>query len=504
MKTYLFNPLYLILFSPLFSAEILIGNILFNAPTSLASLTIANSLDPSYNTGLHCYTKTTLSSPLIEYNVTILMIGNYDKQTKMFFPSLPIIPAPPTKLQYLMTTKGNNNMLYIGVDDSPNPPPDFYIIPYLKVNDVYGNYTELLINILGGTTIIGNSTNTTTIVANQLNITNTNEKTQNKEISTDQYLVTFSSPVTFENNVTISNDILINGDMNFTGKNPFLVNSGFFTHNLTVNNQAQFGRIENDSIIMIEGAFQANGDVFLGTPILPITTISNIPTLSNITPGSYYYLLVNKNTNKITKGPTQDTSIITEDIIHKSRVNVDFINETNTANTIFHSSNIQFNYTNTIFSGNLYLSNSALLGTMFFGNCLFDPTVPIILSGNSSCNITGNTILLDNSYHKALYTYGQITLPLIPTSTTSGISQGVINKTSGLLYQLPFNTNNSDEVKQDLKSIEYTVSEHKEVIDYYRKKIQEIKTTVKFLLTLSKKEILRKMKLRHILRGTIL
>lgn len=490
---------------PFRGANILIGNILINAPTSLATLNIANPIDASYNTGLNCYNKATLSSPLIEFNVATLTIGNYTKKTRIFLPSLPIPEAPPTQLQYLMTTRGSNNMVYIGVDDSPNPAPDFYIISDLKVNDVYGNYTDLLINVLGGVTIIGNTTNTTTIVANQLNISNTNEKIPSKELGSDQYLVTFSSPVTFENDVIINNNnILINGDMNFTGKNPFLVETAYFNHNLTVNNQTQLGRNENDSIILIEGPFQANGDVYLGNSALPVKKITNIPLITDINSGTYFYLLVNKNTNKLTKGPEQDTIVITEDIIHKSSINTDSINATNSANTIFRGSAIQCNYSNTVFAGNFSLSNSSLMGTIIFDNCLFDPATSVMLGGNTSCNIAGNTLLLVDSYHKNLYAYGQITLPLIPLPDPSSINQVLINKTTGLLCQLGSNTNDFYQAKQALKSIEEMVSKYEEKIDHYREKMQEIKTIIRYLSILSKKEILQKMKLRHTLRGNIL
>jgi hypothetical protein len=505
MKIHFSILLFLTSLSPVMGANILIGNILINAPTSLATLTIANPMDASYNTGLNCYNKTILSSPLIEFNVATMTIGNYSKKTSIFLPSLPVSQDPPTQLQYLMTTRGNNNMIYIGVDDSPNPAPDFYIIPNLKVNDVWGNYTDLLINVLGGGTIIGNATNTTTVVANQLNISNTNEEIQTKRLSSDQYLLTFSSPVTFGNNVTVNNnDIIINGDMNFTGKNPFLVDTVSFTHSLTINNQVQFGRNENDSVVNIEGPFQANGDVYLGTSGLPIKKITNIPILSNITPENYFYLLVNKTTNKLTKGPQKNTIIITEDIIHESSINSECINATNSADTIFQASNIQCNYTNSVFSGNFSLSNSPLLGTIIFDNCLFDQAISVILSGNTGCNITGNAILLVDSYHRKLYGCGKITLPFTPLPIAPSIKQGLINKKTGLLCQLGSNTSDFYQAKQNIKSIQETISKYEEKIDHYKGKMQEIKTIITFLLALSKKEILQKMKLRHALRGTIL
>lgn len=454
--------------------------------------------------GLNTYQMTTMNVNNLFFDLDILMIGNNDKQTELYITSLPVLDAIPDPLRTLMITLYSSNYIYIGNENSPIPSPDFYVIPNLKVNNLYAlNNLYLGVNTVDGKIILGQSeVGNIVITGNILSISNSSDmiNANNMVLKSAPYSLHFICPIMTNDIVNINNKINVIGNLIYSGTEPILINTISY-QNLNSEGLLALGRREEDSKVVFGGTFEANNSlVSFGSINSLIKKMVNIPMVDTVT-DQHNYVLFNPTTQQIFKGPSKVQSSVEKDVIYDDLLHVDFINQDNTAETFFVAKEIIINGDKTNMNGNFFFNNVLINGNVFFNSITNDTDISLPITTNINCKILGAGIDVAYASCDILSLYNNVTIPFSSGNNINldGFYNVFIKNDNGLVCIQEYPAQKNAIVNN---TVEKMIQECLQVVALMPNDINEVNFLETTVLDFIKKVKRNIMKFKYQLRGS--
>jgi hypothetical protein len=324
-----------------------------------------------------------------------ITIGNNQNTNQILINGLPLgSPNITLPLKYLMVGESSNE-IYIGTSSSPLPPPDYISIDNLTSNTIIANRNTNKLtfnNDYNSDLIIGNA-QSEVIFSADIVYFNNNQFTQLSALKNSPFL-TYLCPVNFNDSVTF-NSININGDLNCINTNPITIITKSISYNgLNLSNAVVIGSDNLLDKIEFNGFFTGNSNhIILGSADCLINQITNLPIINNNKNFLYYINENDSNTIYISDLTGFNQTI---NFFYTDSVEVNFINNNNTANTILQSNTAMLLGSVTI-NSDFKISNTEFNEPVFFGTVAIQKEIPFYFIGEKNINIASNNIINVNN-----------------------------------------------------------------------------------------------------------
>jgi hypothetical protein len=411
-------------------------------------------------------------------------IGNNKNNNTIVIRGLPIgSPNITLPLKYLMVGE-NSNEIYIGTVSSPLPPPDYLSVDNLVSNTIIANRNTKKLtfnNNYNSDIIIGNKNANTILSANTIYFNN-NQLTQ-KSTFQDTSLLNYICPVTFEDSVSF-NTITIGRFLNCTNTKPITIIAKSINYNtLNLSNTVVIGSNDLLSSIEFHGLFTGNSNnVTLGSPDCAITQIENLPVITNNK--NFLYYLNDIDTNFIYTNDLMGFNT-TINVFYTDSVEVNFINNTNTANTLFQSKNFILLSSN-IINSDLQISNTIFENKVYFDTINVEQDIPFYFVAEENINITNNSpITINNAIFNNVFFFSKTNISNNLQPTTTNIDYLSVN-TQGKVCIYPV-AKNLAKIQNDIIScqdIANTIENSSIIIQDRIKKNKKINILIKKIIAL--------------------
>lgn len=469
--------LYLIFISVYSINEEIIDNLLLTNSFNIENITNFN------NGALNSFGEVNFEGNIIIKSDNI-RIGNNKNPNQILINGLPLgSPNITLPLKYLMIGE-NSNEIYIGTSSSPLPPPDYLSIDNLISNTIIANRNtkKLTFNNDYSTDLIIGNTDSNVVLSADIIDFNNSQFTQMAALKNSPFL-TYMCPVIFNDSVAF-NAITINGDFNCINNIPINFISKSISYNaLNLSNMAVIGSDDLLSMIEFNGLFNANSNnITLGSPSYLINQIENLPIINNNK--NFLYFINNTDTNTIYISDLTGFNQ-TINFFYTDSVEVNFINNNNTANTRLEAKNIILFGSVTV-NSDFQISNIEFNNPVYFDAVTIQKDIPFYFVCEKNINIANNTpITINNTIFNDVFFFSQTNISNKLQPTTNNINYLSIN-TQGKVCIYPF-AKNLQKIKNDItyfqditSSIENSSISIKEKI----KKKKKINNKIKKLIAL--------------------
>lgn len=253
---------------------------------------------------------------IVEGNVVLngntAIIGNNIHDTIISVPNIPLLSTSGQYYNYMIGF--GSNTLYLGDQSSPNPPPDFIIIPNIQTNQIIpfmGGASEYSMNfdaLYGGGIILGNQNISLNCTAP---IVNFHESDPEKELKqkincgkfykNSNYSITFSCPSIVINRVVSEGSITVS-NINMT-TNSVVVSNVINCPNLTIAPSVTvFGKSNLSSTIPFGGGIFKTANIIFGNSTHLISKITDVQEIDEFGDNTAY-VLFSKKENALAHSP---------------------------------------------------------------------------------------------------------------------------------------------------------------------------------------------------------